>query len=90
MEVSDQICSKWEVVDVVDAVPNWMEQCAGRFCEGYVPESVFVSPPLEDGRLCAGDCDVVVAVDHCIYVTFMKNGDISIVGKGSNAEEQVG
>ena len=55
-----------------------------------MPESVFISALLENDRLCAGDCDVIVVVDHCAFVTFMKNGDISIVDKGFNAEEQVG
>ncbi len=52
--------------------------------------SFVVSAPLENGRLCAGDCAVVVVVDRCASVTFMKNGDISIVGKCSDAEERVG
>ena len=88
--VSDRMCSGWEVVDIVGAVPNRMAWYAGRFCEGYMPKSPLVSAPLENGRLCVGDCDVIVVVDHCASVTFMKNGDISIVGKGSNAEERVG
>ena len=55
-----------------------------------MPEYIFVPTPFENGRLCAGDRDVIVVVDHCTSVTFMENGDISIVGKGSDAEEQVG
>ena len=55
-----------------------------------MPKSIFFSAPLENGRLCAGDRDVGVVVDHCAFVTFMENGDISIVGKGSDAEERVG
>ena len=55
-----------------------------------MPKSVLILAPLENGRPCAGDCDVGVVVDHCAFVTFVENGDISIVGKGFNAEEQVG
>ena len=69
---------------------NSVVEDAGRFCEGYAPESVFISAPLENGRPFAGDCDVVVVVDHWASVVFMENGDISIVSKGSDAEEQVG
>ena len=38
----------------------------------------------------AGRLLVVAVVDHRAPVTFVENGDISIVGKGSNTEEQVG
>ncbi len=55
-----------------------------------MPESIFIPTPLENGRLCAGDRDVGVVVDHCAFVTFVENGDISIVSKGSDAEERVG
>ena len=51
---------------------------------------MFISAPLENGRLCSGDCDVVVVVDRCASVAFMENGDISIVSRGSDAEKQVG
>ena len=54
-----------------------------------MPESIYVSAPLENGRLFAGDCDVIVVVDHCASVAFMENGDISIV-KGSDTDERVG
>ena len=69
---------------------NSVAEDAGRFCEGYAPKSVFVSAPLENCRPFAGDHDVVAVVDHHAPVTFVENGDISIVGKGSDAEEQVG
>ena len=71
-------------------MPNSGAEDACRFCKGYTPDPVFVSAPLEDGRLFAGDCDVIAVVDRRAPVTFVENGDISIVGKGSDAEEQVG
>ncbi len=44
---------------------------------------------MENHRLFAGGCDVVVVMDHCASVAFMENGVISIVSKGSDAEEQL-
>lgn len=67
-----------------------MSQDAGRFCEGYAPEAIFISAPLENGRTFADDSDVIVIVDHGTFVAFMENGNISVVGKGPNAEERVG
>ena len=52
-----------------------------------MPESIFVSAPLENGRLHAGNCDVFVVIDCCTYVTFVENGDIFIINKHSDAEE---
>ena len=69
---------------------NSVAEDAGRFCEGYTPESVFVSAPLKDGRPFADDRDVIAVVDNCTPVTLVENGDISIVGKGSDAEKRVG
>ena len=69
---------------------NGLVYIAGRFGKGYAPESIFVSAPLENGRSFAGDCDVIVVVNHCSFVAFVEDGDISIVGKGANAEERVG
>ena len=54
-----------------------------------MPESIFISTPLENGRACAVDHDVGVVMDHCAFVTFVKNVDISIVSKGSDNEKQV-
>ena len=45
---------------------------------------------LENGRPFAGGPDVVTVMDRHAPVTFVENCDISIVGKGSDAEEQVG
>ncbi len=36
------------------------------------------------------DRDVGLVVDHCAFVAFVKNGNISIVSKGSHIEEHVG
>ena len=69
---------------------NGLVYIAGRFSKGYVPESIFISAPLENNRSFAGDRDVIVAMDHCTLVAFMEDGDISIVSEGANAEEQVG
>ena len=71
-------------------MPNSVAEDAGRFCEGYAPESVFVSAPLEDGMPFAGDHDAIAVVDLRAHVTFVENGDISIVDKGSDSEERVG
>ena len=59
---------------------------AGRFCEGYAPESVFISAPLEDGRPFAGDSDVFVIMDRLAFVPLVKNGEVPMVGKSSDAE----
>ena len=56
---------------------------------GYSSESVFVSAPLKNDRSFAGDRDVIVVMEHCTSVTFMGDGDISIVSKGAKAEERV-
>ena len=71
-------------------MPNSLAEDAGSFCKGYAPESDFVSAPLEDDRPFAGDPDVVAVLGRRNPVTFVENGDISIVSKGSDAEEQVG
>ena len=63
MEISDQMCSRLKVEDVVDAVPNRMAWYVGRFCEGYMLKFALLSAPFENGRLCADDCDIVVVVD---------------------------
>ncbi len=55
-----------------------------------MPESIFISAPLDNGRSCAGDCDVIVFVDCCTFVSSREDGGISIVSKGTHAEEQVG
>ncbi len=55
-----------------------------------MPESVFVSAPLENGRSFAGDRDVIVVVYLCTSVSFMEDGDTSIVGKCADTEERVG
>ena len=59
---------------------------AGWCRKGYAPESVFVSAPLEGGRLFAGDSDVVVIMDHCAFLPLVKNGDVPMVSESSNAE----
>lgn len=46
MEVSNHVCSWWEVVDVVNTFQCGMAQDAGRFCEWSVPKAVFVLEPL--------------------------------------------
>jgi len=63
---------------------------AGRFCEWYAPEAIFISAPLENGWTFTCDGNVIVVMDCGSFVAFMKNGNVSIVGKGSNAEERVG
>jgi hypothetical protein len=45
---------------------------AGRFCDGYAPESVFVSAPLEDVRPFASDHDAIAVVDLHVPVTFVE------------------
>ena len=69
---------------------NGLVSIAGRFSKGHAPESIFVSAPLENGRSFAGDRDVIVVMDHCTLLAFVKDGAISIVGKGADAEDQVG
>ncbi len=49
-------------------------------------QSLFISAPLENSRSFAGDHDVIVVMDHCTLVAFMENADISIAGKGADAE----
>ena len=36
------------------------------------------------------DGDVIVVMDCGSFVAFVKNGNVSIVGKGSNTEERIG
>ena len=86
MEVSNRMCSRWEVVDVVNTVLHRVAEDAGWFHKGCAPESVFVSAPLEDGRPFAGDSDVFVIMDRQAFVPLVKNGDVPMVGKSSDAE----
>ena len=67
-----------------------MVQDARRFCEWYVPEAVFISAPLENGWEFACDGDVIVVMNCGSIFDFLKIGNVSIVGKGSNAQERVG
>ena len=50
-----------------------------------MPESVFVSAPLEDGRPFAGDSDVIVIMDRRAFLPLVKNGDVPMVSE-TNAE----
>ena len=86
MEVSNCMCGRREVVDVVDTMLRSVAEDAFWFCKGYASESGLVSTPLEDGRPFAGDSDVFVIVDHRAFLPLMKNGDVPMVGKSSNAE----
>ena len=74
------------MIDAVDTVFRSVAEDAGRFCKRYVPLSVFVSAPLEDGRLFAGDSDVFVIVDCHTSVSLVKNGDVPMVIGSSDAE----
>ena len=59
---------------------------AGWCHQGYAPEPVFVSAPLEDGRPFAGDSDVIVIMDRRAFLPLVKNGDVLMVSESSNAE----
>ena len=75
-----------QVVNVVNVVQCRIVQNTGRFGEWYAPESIVILALLENGRLFAGDGDVNMVM-HCgSFVTFVENGDITIVSKCSNAE----
>ena len=67
-----------------------MAQDAGRFCEWYVPKALFILAPLENGWMFTCDGNVIVVMACGSFVAFMKNGNVSIVGKGSNDEERIG
>ena len=54
--------------------------------ERYAAESSVIAPPFEHGSLCPCDGDVIAVMYPCSLVTDMKNGDVSIVRKCSNAE----
>ena len=86
VEVSNCMCGRREVIDVVNTVLRRVAEDAFWFCKGYAPESVFVSAPLEDGRPFAGDSDVFVIVDRRAFLPLVKNGDVPMVSKSSNAE----
>ncbi len=83
VEVSNCMCGRWEVVDVVNTVLRRVAEDAFWFCKGYAPESVFISAPLEDGRPFVGDSDVFVTVD---CRAFLPLGDIPMVGESSDTE----
>ena len=59
---------------------------AGWCHQGYAPEPVFVSAPLEDGRPFAGDGDVVVVMDRGAFLPLMEYGDVPVVSESSDTE----
>ena len=67
-----------------------MAQDAGWLCEWDAPEAIFISAPLESGRVFADESDVIVVMNCAPLFAFMNNGYISIVRKCSHAEERVG
>ena len=86
MEVTDRMCCWGEVVDIVYVVFGMLVYIAGRFCKVYVPESIFILAPLENGRSFASDGDVIMVMDCGSFITFVKNGNMAIVSKCSDAE----
>ena len=77
---------KHHCLNIVDAVQCRIMQNAVGCGERYAPEPFVIAPPLQHGKWCAFNGDVIVVVYHCSLVTIMKNGDVSIVRKCSNAE----
>jgi hypothetical protein len=59
---------------------------AGGFGEWYMPDTILVLTPLENGRFNASYSHIFVVMNCSSFITRMENGNVAIVGKGSNAE----
>ena len=67
-------------------VQSGLGQDAVGFGEWYTPETVLILAPLENGRLVAGNGDVIVVMDRGFFGTFVENGNVAIVSKNTHAE----
>ncbi len=74
----------------VPTLSSELGESAGRMCVWRASARSCVIGSIADAVMFVTWPNAIVVVDCCASVTFMENGDISIVGKGSNAEEQVG
>jgi len=63
-----------------------VEGDAGGFGKWDMPETSVILAPLENGRFCTCD-SYVIAVIHCdSLVAFVENGNVTIIGNGSDTE----